>query len=72
MKYMVRFSTSAEVTVFVDVADEDLDQYDTVEWAEQEAHAVATEAINTWGIQRPVLLDMSIDGLRADQIGVAL
>lgn len=68
-KYLARFNTQAEVTVYVTLPDDfDFDNDDPDEYVAETAHDLASEHLETWGIHAPVLLGMSIDGVGADTI----
>lgn len=76
-RYTATYQTTGHLKVFVDVPDEvierfsyegQIDIFGVEEWVAEQSHRIAEEHIQTWGIHRPVLLDMSLDGIGADEI----
>lgn len=65
----VTFTTSATITVELDAPD-GMDEFEAEDWVADQAHEIASEDIETWGvgIHGRARLEMSLDGIGADDV----
>lgn len=78
MQYKATYNeVVTSISVYVEVPDDVIERhtYDSVldeqaieDYVAETSHDLASEAMQTWGIYKPVLFDGSLDGVGADDV----